>query len=48
MSVATVGRFVPFLNSISRDLQHRLNLVVNTTKSHVVETSQNQFLGFTF
>ena len=36
------------LQSISRYLQHRLKLVVNTTKSHVVKTSQSQFLGFTF
>lgn len=36
------------LQSISRYLQHRLKLVVNTTKSRVVKTSQSQFLGFTF
>jgi len=36
------------LRSISQYLQHRLKLKVNTTKSHVVKTSQNQFLGFTF
>lgn len=36
------------LQSISRYLQHSLKLVVNTTKSHVVKTSQSQFLGFTF
>lgn len=36
------------LNSISRYLQHRLKLVVNTNKSHVVKTAQSQFLGFTF
>lgn len=36
------------LKSISRYLQHRLKLAVNTGKSHVVKTSQSQFLGFTF
>ncbi|MGY8872317.1 MAG: group II intron reverse transcriptase/maturase [Pseudomonadales bacterium] len=36
------------LQSISRYLQHSLKLVVNTTKSRVVKTSQSQFLGFTF
>lgn len=36
------------LRSISQYLQHRLKLKVNTTKSHVVKTSQSQFLGFTF
>ena len=36
------------LHSISRYLQHRLKLVVNTTKSHVVKTSECKFLGFTF
>jgi RNA-directed DNA polymerase len=36
------------LRSISRHLQDRLKLVVNTTKSHVVKTAQSQFLGFTF
>jgi len=36
------------LHSISQYLQYRLKLRVNTTKSHVVKTSQNQFLGFTF
>jgi RNA-directed DNA polymerase len=36
------------LRSISRYLQERLKLVVNTTKSHVVKTSECQFLGFTF
>ena len=36
------------LNSISRFLSHRLKLVVNTTKSHVVKTSESKFLGFTF
>jgi RNA-directed DNA polymerase len=36
------------LSSISRFLYHRLKLVVNTTKSHVVKTSESKFLGFTF
>lgn len=36
------------LGSISRFLSHRLKLVVNTTKSHVVKTSESKFLGFTF
>ena len=36
------------LHSISRYLQHRLKLVVNTTKSHVVKTNESKFLGFTF
>ncbi len=36
------------LPSISRYLQQRLKLRVNTTKSHVVRTSESQFLGFTF
>ena len=36
------------LKSISRYLQHRLKLTVNTDKSHVVKTSESQFLGFTF
>ena len=36
------------LRSISQYLQQRLKLVVNTSKSSVVKTSQNQFLGFTF
>lgn len=36
------------LNSISRFLCHRLKLVVNTSKSHVVKTSESKFLGFTF
>lgn len=36
------------LRSISRYLQNRLKLVVNTAKSHVVKTSESQFLGFTF
>jgi len=36
------------LRSISQYLQKRLKLVVNTDKSHVVKTSESQFLGFTF
>lgn len=36
------------LRSISRYLQNRLKLVVNTTKSRVVKTSESKFLGFTF
>jgi RNA-directed DNA polymerase len=36
------------LRSISRYLQNRLKLIVNTVKSHVVKTSESQFLGFTF
>ena len=36
------------LNSISHYLQNRLKLVVNTTKSRVVKTSESKFLGFTF
>ncbi len=36
------------LTSISRYLQHRLKLVVNTNKSQVVKTTQSKFLGFTF
>ncbi len=36
------------LHSIRRYLQHRLKLVVNPTKSHVVKTSESKFLGFTF
>ena len=36
------------VHSVSRYLQHRLKLVVNTTKSHVVKTSESKFLGFTF
>jgi RNA-directed DNA polymerase len=36
------------LRSISRYLQDRLKLVVNTTKSQVVKTTHSQFLGFTF
>ena len=36
------------LSSISRFLETRLKLVVNTKKSQVVEVSQSKFLGFTF
>ena len=36
------------LRSISQYLENRLKLVVNTTKSHVVKTSECKFLGFTF
>jgi RNA-directed DNA polymerase len=36
------------LKSISHFVEHRLKLVVNTTKSHVVKTTQSKFLGFTF
>ncbi len=36
------------LRSISRYLENRLKLVVNTTKSHVVKTNESKFLGFTF
>ena len=36
------------LRSISRFLQERLKLIVNTVKSHVVKTAKSQFLGFTF
>lgn len=36
------------LESITRYLQNRLRLTVNTTKSRVVKTSQSRFLGFTF
>ena len=36
------------LKSISQYLQNRLKLTINTGKSHVVKTSQSQFLGFTF
>jgi RNA-directed DNA polymerase len=36
------------LRSISQYLQNRLKLVVNTTKSRVVKTSESKFLGFTF
>lgn len=36
------------LHSISKYLQCRLKLIVNTVKSRVVRTSQSKFLGFTF
>lgn len=36
------------LRSIGHFLQHRLKLVVNPTKSRVVNTTESQFLGFTF
>jgi RNA-directed DNA polymerase len=36
------------LSSISRFLNNRLKLIVNTVKSHVVKTSESKFLGFTF
>jgi len=36
------------LHSISRYLQHRLKLIVNTIKSRVVKTNDSKFLGFTF
>jgi RNA-directed DNA polymerase len=36
------------LRSISHFLQNRLKLVVNTTKSRVVKTTESKFLGFTF
>lgn len=36
------------LRSVSTFLQNRLKLVVNTTKSHVVKTSESKFLGFMF
>jgi RNA-directed DNA polymerase len=36
------------LSSISSFLSHRLKLVVNSVKSHVVKTSESKFLGFTF
>jgi RNA-directed DNA polymerase len=36
------------LRSISQFLQNRLKLVVNTSKSRVVKTSESKFLGFTF
>jgi RNA-directed DNA polymerase len=36
------------LRSISKYLQSRLKLVVNTDKSHVVKTNESKFLGFTF
>jgi RNA-directed DNA polymerase len=36
------------LNSISRYLERRLKLIVNSDKSRVVKTSESKFLGFTF
>jgi retron-type reverse transcriptase len=36
------------LESISRFLEKRLKLVVNTDKSKVVKTRESKFLGFTF
>jgi len=36
------------LSSISRFLNNRLKLIVNTVKSRVVKTSESKFLGFTF
>jgi len=36
------------LASVSRYLETRLKLMVNTEKSQVVKTSQSKFLGFTF
>jgi RNA-directed DNA polymerase len=36
------------LRSISRYLQHRLKLIINTIKSRVVKTNDSKFLGFTF
>ena len=36
------------LSSISRFLTHRLKLIVNSVKSHVVKTNESIFLGFTF
>lgn len=36
------------LHSVTRYLQHRLKLVINTSKSQVVRASDSQFLGFTF
>ncbi len=36
------------LLSISHYLRNRLKLTVNTTKSHVVRTTESKFLGFTF
>lgn len=36
------------LQSISRYIESRLKLMVNTTKSCVVKTSESKFLGFTF
>lgn len=36
------------LNSISKYLERRLKLIVNSDKSRVVKTSESKFLGFTF
>lgn len=36
------------LGSISKYLQCRLKLVVNTNKSRIVKTNESKFLGFTF
>ncbi len=36
------------LNSISTYLQNRLKLIVNSTKSRVVKTTESKLLGFTF
>src|SRR5680860_744382 len=36
------------LHSISKYLQRRLKLIVNTIKSRVVKTNDSKFLGFTF
>jgi len=36
------------LRSISRYLESRLKLMVNTSKSQVVKTNECTFLGFTF
>lgn len=36
------------LRSITKYLEKRLKLIVNTTKSRVVKTNQSKFLGFTF
>ena len=36
------------LGSVSRYLRNRLKLVVNTSKSRVVKTSESNFLGFSF
>lgn len=36
------------LRGISQYLQNRLKLVVNSTRSHVVKTSESKFPGFTF
>jgi RNA-directed DNA polymerase len=36
------------LSNISRPLIHRLKLIVNSTKSHVVKTGESKFLGFMF